>query len=121
LNDTTVLLDSTVTVTEDLAQTIALSASAISIFTNVQSLRKAGIDEHHPVLSNLNSDQHSKEQEDKHVILFADGTEPRDLATPRQLCLLVLLQLLLPPIPQQPLPRALVSLYLQLLLLLVLL
>jgi hypothetical protein len=74
LNDTTVLLDST----EDLAQTIALSATAISIFTNVQSLRKAGIDERHPVLSKLNSDQHSKEQEDKHMILFADGDEPRD-------------------------------------------
>jgi Thrombospondin type 3 repeat len=77
LNDTTVLLDST----EDLAQTIALSATAISIFTNVQSLRKAGIDEHHPVLSKLNSDQHSKEQEDKHMILFADGDEPRDSRT----------------------------------------
>jgi Thrombospondin type 3 repeat len=77
LNDTTVLLDST----EDLAQTIALSATAISIFTNVQSLRKAGIDEHHPVLSKLNSDQHSKEQEDKHMILFADGDEPRDSKT----------------------------------------
>jgi hypothetical protein len=77
LNDTTVLLDST----EDLAQTIALSATAISIFTNVQSIRKAGIDERHPVLSKLNSDQHSKEQEDKHVILFADGDEPRDSKT----------------------------------------
>jgi hypothetical protein len=77
LNDTTVLLDST----EDLAQTIALSATAISIFTNVQSLRKADIDEHHPVLSKLNSDQHSKEQEDKHMILFADGDEPRDSKT----------------------------------------
>jgi Thrombospondin type 3 repeat len=77
LNDTTVLLDST----EDLAQTIALSATAISIFTNVQSLRKAGIDERHPVLSKLNSDQHSKEQEDKHMILFADGDEPRDSKT----------------------------------------
>jgi Thrombospondin type 3 repeat len=77
LNDTTVLLDST----EDLAQTIALSATAISIFTNVQSLRKAGIDEHHPVLSKLNADQHSKEQEDKHMILFADGDEPRDSKT----------------------------------------
>jgi Thrombospondin type 3 repeat len=73
LNDTTVLLDST----EDLAQTIALSATAISVFTNVQSLREAGIDEHHPILSKLNSDQHSKEQEDKHMILFADGDEPR--------------------------------------------
>jgi Reprolysin (M12B) family zinc metalloprotease/Disintegrin/Thrombospondin type 1 domain/Reprolysin family propeptide len=77
LNDTTVLLDST----EDLAQTIALSATAISIFTNVQSLRKAGIDEHHPVLSKLNADRHSKEQEDKHMILFADGDEPRDSKT----------------------------------------
>jgi hypothetical protein len=77
LNDTTVLLDST----EDLAQTIALSATAISIFTNVQSLRKAGIDERHPVLSKLNADQHSKEQEDKHMILFADGDEPRDSKT----------------------------------------
>jgi hypothetical protein len=77
LNDTTVLLDST----EDLAQTIALSATAISIFTNVQSLRKAGIDERHPVLSKLNSDQHSKEQEDKRMILFADGDEPRDSRT----------------------------------------
>jgi LCCL domain len=77
LNDTTVLLDST----EDLAQTIALSATSISIFTNVQSLRKAGIDERHPVLSKLNSDQHSKEQEDKHMILFADGHEPRDSRT----------------------------------------
>jgi Thrombospondin type 3 repeat len=77
LNDTTVLLDST----EDLAQTIALSATAISIFTNVQSLRKAGIDEGHPILSKLNSDQHSKEQEDKHMILFADGNEPRDSKT----------------------------------------
>jgi hypothetical protein len=77
LNDTTVLLDST----EDLAQTIALSATSISIFTNVQSLRKAGIDERHPVLSKLNSDQHSKEQEDKHMILFADGDEPRDSKT----------------------------------------
>jgi WD40 repeat protein len=74
LNDTTVLLDST----EDLAQTIALSATAISIFTNVQSLRKAGIDERHPVLSKLNSDQHSKEQEDKYMVLFADGDEPRN-------------------------------------------
>jgi Bacterial Ig domain len=74
LNDTTVLLDST----EDLAQTIAVSATAISIFTNVQSLRKAGIDERHPVLSKLNSDRHSKEQEDKHMILFADGDEPRN-------------------------------------------
>jgi Thrombospondin type 3 repeat len=77
LNDTTVLLDST----EDLAQTIALSATAISIFTNVQSLRKAGIDERHPVLSKLNADQHSKEQEDRHMILFADGDEPRDSRT----------------------------------------
>jgi hypothetical protein len=77
LNDSTVLLDST----EDLAQTIALSATAISIFTNVQSLREAGIDEHHPVLSKLNADQHSKEQEDKHMILFADGDEPRDSKT----------------------------------------
>jgi Thrombospondin type 3 repeat len=77
LNDTTVLLDST----EDLAQTIALSATAISIFTNVQSLREAGIDERHPVLSKLNSDQHSKEQEDKHMILFVDGDEPRDSKT----------------------------------------
>jgi Thrombospondin type 3 repeat len=77
LNDTTVLLDST----EDLAQTIALSATSISIFTNVQSLRKAGIDERHPVLSKLNADQHSKEQEDKHMILFADGDEPRDSKT----------------------------------------
>jgi hypothetical protein len=77
LNDTTVLLDST----EDLAQTIALSATAISIFTNVQSLRKAGIDERHPVLSKLNADQHSKEQQDNHVILFADGDEPRDSKT----------------------------------------
>jgi Thrombospondin type 3 repeat len=77
LNDTTVLLDST----EDLAQTIALSATSISIFTNVQSLRQAGIDERHPVLSKLNADQHSKEQEDKHMILFADGDEPRDSKT----------------------------------------
>jgi hypothetical protein len=77
LNETTVLLDST----EDLAQTIALSATSISIFTNVQSLRKAGIDEHHPVLSKLNSDQHSKEQEDKHMILFGDSDEPRDSRT----------------------------------------
>jgi Thrombospondin type 3 repeat len=77
LNDTTVLLDST----EDLAQTIALSATSISIFTNVQSLRKAGIDERHPVLSKLNADQHSKEQEDKHMILFADADEPRDSKT----------------------------------------
>jgi Thrombospondin type 3 repeat len=74
LNETTVLLDST----EDLAQTIALSATAISIFTNVQSLRKAGIDERHPVLSKLNSDHHSKEQEDKHMILFSGGDKPRD-------------------------------------------
>jgi hypothetical protein len=77
LNDTTVLLDST----EDLAQTIALSATAISIFTNVQSLRKAGIDERHPVLSKLNAERFSKEQEDKHMILFADGDEPRDSKT----------------------------------------
>jgi hypothetical protein len=77
LNDTTVLLDST----EDLAQTIALSATSISIFTNVQSLRDAGIDERHPVLSKLNADQHSKEQEDKHMILFADGDEPRGSKT----------------------------------------
>jgi hypothetical protein len=77
LNDTTVLLDST----EDLAQTIALSATAISIFTNVQSLRKAGIDERHPILSKLNSDRHSKEQEDSYMTLFADGDEPRDSKT----------------------------------------
>jgi Thrombospondin type 3 repeat len=77
LNDTTVLLDST----EDLAQTIALSATAISIFTNVQSLRKAGIDERHPVLSKLNAERFAKEQEDKHMILFADGDEPRDSKT----------------------------------------
>jgi hypothetical protein len=77
LNDTTVLLDST----EDLAQTIALSATAISIFTNVQSLRDAGIDERHPVLSKLNAERFSKEQEDKHMILFADGDEPRDSKT----------------------------------------
>jgi hypothetical protein len=77
LNDTTVLLDST----EDLAQTIALSATAISIFTNVQSLRKAGIDERHPILSKLNSDQHAKEQQDNHMILFANDDEPRQSKT----------------------------------------
>jgi hypothetical protein len=77
LNGTTVLLDST----EDLAQTIALSATAISIFTNVQSLRKAGIDERHPVLSKLNSDRFAKEQEDSYTTLFSDGDEPRDSKT----------------------------------------
>jgi hypothetical protein len=47
----------------------------------VQSLRKAGIDERHAVLSKLNSDQHSKEQEHQHMILFADGDEPRESKT----------------------------------------
>jgi hypothetical protein len=78
LNDTTVLLDST----EDLAQTIALSATTISIFTNVESLRKAGIDERHPVLSKLNSEHNTKERENRHVVLFADDhNAPRDSKT----------------------------------------
>jgi Thrombospondin type 3 repeat len=76
LNGVTVLLDDI-----DSSQTAAISATTISIFTNVQSLRKAGIDERHPVLSKLNSDQYSKEQEDTHMILFADGDEPRDSKT----------------------------------------
>jgi hypothetical protein len=76
LNGTTVLLDDI-----DLAQTVSLSATTVSSFTNVQSLRKAGIDERHPVLSKLNSDQHTKEQEDNHMILFADGDQPRDSRT----------------------------------------
>jgi hypothetical protein len=73
LNGTTVLLDDI-----DLAQTVSVSATTVSSFTNVQSLRKASIDEHHPILSKLNSDQHAKEHQDVHMIIFAGDGTPRE-------------------------------------------
>jgi FG-GAP repeat len=74
LNDTTVLLDST----EDLAQTVSLTATTISTFTSVEELDNANIDRSHPFFSKLNADRHSKEREDVHIVLFdEDGSAPR--------------------------------------------
>jgi hypothetical protein len=85
INGTTVLLDST----PDVAQTVALVATTVSTFTNVQSLRDHNLEDH-PVLGRLNREvrskeamhMHSRQQQQPGVALAADDTAgPRSART----------------------------------------